>query len=64
VSLRVELIVGGSGIAIAAARQATSSVPIVGVGLVDPVGMGLVNTLEQPGGNVTGLLVQPLDLNA
>jgi putative tryptophan/tyrosine transport system substrate-binding protein len=44
------------------ARQATSSIPIVFAAYSDPVASGLVETLARPGGNVTGLTVQPSDL--
>lgn len=37
-----------------AARQATSSVPVVMVAVSDPVASGLVTSLARPGGNVTG----------
>jgi putative tryptophan/tyrosine transport system substrate-binding protein len=37
------------------AKNATSTVPIVMIALGDPVGTGLVNSLAQPGGNVTGM---------
>jgi putative ABC transport system substrate-binding protein len=42
-----------SASAIAAKRQ-TASIPIIFSGLADPIGMGLVDTLARPGGNVTG----------
>src|SRR5215204_2905785 len=35
--------------------QATSTIPIVMVGVADPVRIGLVSGLPRPGGNVTGL---------
>jgi putative ABC transport system substrate-binding protein len=41
-----------------AAKQTTSTVPIVVAGMGDPVASGLVQTLARPGGNVTGFSVQ------
>jgi putative tryptophan/tyrosine transport system substrate-binding protein len=38
-----------------AARNATRSIPIVVMGMGDPVGTGLVESLARPGGNLTGL---------
>ena len=48
------LIVTGTRAAVAA-KQATSTIPIVLAGVGDPVQAGLVDRLSQPGGNVTGL---------
>jgi putative tryptophan/tyrosine transport system substrate-binding protein len=44
---------------IQAARQATTSIPIVMAAAADPVGNGLVASLARPGGNITGMTIQP-----
>ena len=55
IKLKVDLIVAdGSGPA-TAAMKATKTIPIVMTSSTDPVGLGLVASLAQPGGNVTGL---------
>jgi putative tryptophan/tyrosine transport system substrate-binding protein len=38
-----------------AAKATTATVPIVIVGVADPVGVGIVQTLAKPGGNITGI---------
>jgi putative ABC transport system substrate-binding protein len=55
VGLPVDVFVSGSNRSAFAAKAATTRVPIVFVGLVDPVGSGLVANLARPGGNVTGV---------
>ncbi len=50
------------GAALPAVKQATSTIPIVVPGIPDPVGAGYAESLARPGGNVTGLSVQGLDL--
>jgi putative ABC transport system substrate-binding protein len=55
VRLSPELILVSDAVSTAALKKATSSVPIVMAGASDPVGLGLVQSLAQPGGNVTGL---------
>jgi putative ABC transport system substrate-binding protein len=56
VRLKVDAIVTGPGNEAAlAAKVATTTIPIVMVIVVDPVGSGLVGSLSQPGGNITGL---------
>ena len=54
------IVVGGNGVA--AAKQATASIPIVFPVAVDPVGSGFVDNLSRPGGNVTGLSLQGPDV--
>jgi len=54
VQLKVDLIVAVVTQASLAAKQATSSIPIVMVAVSDPVGSGLVTNLRRPGGNITG----------
>jgi putative tryptophan/tyrosine transport system substrate-binding protein len=44
--------------------QATRTVPIIFVGIVDPVGSGFVNSLSRPGGNATGFMLFDYDLSA
>jgi putative tryptophan/tyrosine transport system substrate-binding protein len=44
------------------AKDATRKVPIVAVGVDDPVGMGLAATMAHPGGNVTGISSWGLEL--
>ena len=47
-----------------AAKQATSSTPIVMLTVLDPVGAGLVANLSRPGGNITGLSEVSAELSA
>jgi hypothetical protein len=54
VALRVDVIVAVATPAARAAKQATRTIPIVAVGMGDPVGDELVASLGSPGGNVTG----------
>ena len=61
VRLKVDVIVT-VGSAVPTVRQATASIPIVFAVGIDPVGSGLVASLAQPGGNVTGLSIQANEL--
>jgi putative ABC transport system substrate-binding protein len=64
VRLKVDLIVTTGGPPTLAAKGATSSVPIVMANAADPVGVGLVASLAQPGGNVTGPSSLGTELNS
>ena len=56
VRLKVDVIVTpGNRPATLAAKQATSTIPIVFMNAFDPVAQGLVASLARPGGNITGL---------
>jgi putative ABC transport system substrate-binding protein len=57
--LKVDVIVTVGG---DAAKQATSTIPIVVAMMPDPVGTGLVTSLARPGGNLTGLSIRANDL--
>ena len=63
-ALAPQVIVANGSHAVAALLQATRTVPIVFVGLPDPVGAGFVNSLARPGGNITGFLVSEYGMGA
>jgi putative ABC transport system substrate-binding protein len=63
VRLKVDVILTSGGVLLAA-KQATSTIPIVFAVANDPVGAGFVSSLARPGGNITGLSLQTTDLAA
>jgi putative ABC transport system substrate-binding protein len=64
VQLKVDLIIVVTTPAAFAARNATTTIPIVHPAAIDPVGTGLIASLAHPGGNVTGLAVLNAETSA
>lgn len=62
IHLKVDVIVTAATAPAQAAKQATSTVPIVIANHNDPVGAGLVASLARPGGNATGLSNMQIEL--
>jgi putative tryptophan/tyrosine transport system substrate-binding protein len=58
---KVDIIVVNGTPQILAAKEATSTIPVVFVGAGDPLGTDLVASLARPGGNLTGLSLQQTD---
>ena len=63
VRLKVDAIMAPTSVYTAAAKRATSIIPIVFVGHADPLGTGHVASLAQPGGNATGLSLMMTETN-
>src|SRR5206468_2201817 len=62
-SLKVDVIVAWGPPAVGPAKRATSTTPIVGIAMGDPVALGWVASLARPGGNVTGVANLQTDLS-
>jgi putative tryptophan/tyrosine transport system substrate-binding protein len=62
--LPVDVILADGGTASLAAKQATAAIPIVMAAVGDPVGIGLVESLARPGGNVTGFSILSPELGS
>ena len=63
VQQKVDVIVT-SAFGVQAATEATSTIPIVSAAFGDVVAKGLAKSLARPGGNVTGLSIQPVELSS
>jgi putative tryptophan/tyrosine transport system substrate-binding protein len=64
VDMKPDVVVSAGPQALRALRETTSTLPIVSAAVSDPVEEGLVATLAHPGGNITGMAFQNLDLTA
>jgi putative ABC transport system substrate-binding protein len=54
VSQPVDVIIANSTPVVAVLKQLTSTIPIVFIGVADPIGPGFVKSFDHPGGNITG----------
>jgi putative ABC transport system substrate-binding protein len=63
VKLKVDVIMTHGTPGAQAAKNATNTIPIIAFAVSDPVATGLVTSLRQPGGNVTGLMFFTQELN-
>ena len=64
VGLKVDVIVAFQTPCVLAAKQATSTIPIVMASAADPVGSGIIASLARPGGNITGVASLTAELSA
>jgi putative ABC transport system substrate-binding protein len=55
VRLKVDVVVAVTTLCVQAAHHATTTTPVVMVGVPDPIGEGFATSLSRPGGNITGL---------
>ena len=56
IGLKPDVVLAITAVSVIALRKVTRSVPIVFAAVTDPVGLGIVQSLSHPGGNVTGFL--------
>ena len=64
VALAPDVILASGTLSVAPLKRSSRTLPIVFVGVVDPVGGGIVDNLARPGGNTTGFLVFEYSLGA
>jgi putative ABC transport system substrate-binding protein len=64
IQTNVDVILAESSFAVEAARAATKTIPIVMTGVGNPVGSGFVQSISQPGGNITGLTNDSIEVSS
>jgi putative ABC transport system substrate-binding protein len=64
VRLKVDAVIVVTTPAALAVRNATTTIPIIHLAAIDPVGTGLIESLAHPGGNITGLAVLNAETSA
>src|SRR5262249_41959828 len=57
VALAPDVIMASGTLSVAAVQHVSRALPVVFVGVTDPVGAGLVDSLARPGGNITGFMI-------
>ena len=57
IALQPDVILAQGTPAVAALQRESRAIPIVFVGIIDPIGSGFVASMPQPGGNITGLML-------
>jgi putative tryptophan/tyrosine transport system substrate-binding protein len=63
VALRPDIIFVSGTLSVAAVKRLSRTVPIVFVGVTDPLGAGFVDSLARPGGNATGFMIYEYSLS-
>jgi putative ABC transport system substrate-binding protein len=63
IALAPDLIFASGTLSVAALQRLSPTVPIVFVGVTDPLGAGFVDSLARPGGNATGFMIYEYSLS-
>jgi putative ABC transport system substrate-binding protein len=63
VALAPDIILASGTLSVTALQHVSHTLPIVFVGVTDPVGAGFVDSLARPGGNVTGFMIYEYSLS-
>jgi putative ABC transport system substrate-binding protein len=63
VALAPDIVLASGTLSVTALQRVGSTMPIVFVGVTDPVGAGFVDSLARPGGNITGFMIYEYNLS-